>query len=79
MSTGKYGLIGRRVCEAKLDSIASSIVTQGLFGRLLNYGNIILSVPGHYAGSVPLLGVADPIRVRAIIEDACVRKAGQAK
>jgi len=69
----KYGLIGRRVLEVRLDSITGSIVSQGLFGRVLNYGTVILSAPGHYAGSVVLADVADPMRVRALIEDARLR------
>jgi hypothetical protein len=43
-------------------------------GRLLNYGDVIFSVPGHYAGSVLFVGVPDPLHLREIVEDIQRRK-----
>jgi len=65
----KYGLIGRRVFEIKNEWITGIIVRQGLFGRILNYGDVVISTPGQYAGSVVMHGVSDPMNIRTITED----------
>jgi uncharacterized membrane protein YdbT with pleckstrin-like domain len=69
----KYGLIGRRVFEIKNSWITSVIVRQGFVSRILNYGDLVFSTPGHYAGSVVMIGVSDPMHVRTIVEDVLRR------
>ena len=66
----KYGLVGRRVYEIKNEWITAVMVRQGFIERLLNYGDLIYSTPGQYAGSVIMRGVSDPMHVRTIVEDA---------
>ena len=69
----KYGLIGRRVFEIKNEWITSVIVRQGFVSRILNYGDLVFSTPGQYAGSVAMIGVSDPMHVRTIVEDVLRR------
>jgi uncharacterized membrane protein YdbT with pleckstrin-like domain len=66
----KYGLIGRRTFEINNEWVTGAIVLQGYIGRILNYGDILISTPGQLAGSVYMKGVSDPMRVKAIIDDA---------
>jgi uncharacterized membrane protein YdbT with pleckstrin-like domain len=69
----KYGLIGRRVFEIRNEWITSVIVRQGFVSRILNYGDLVYSTPGQYAGSVAMIGVSDPMHVRTIVEDVLRR------
>jgi hypothetical protein len=41
---------------------------------LLNYGDVIFSVPGHYAGSVLFVDVPDPLHLREMVEDIWQRQ-----
>lgn len=65
----KYGIVSRRVYEIKNEWITGVIVRQGFLGRLLNYGDVLYSTPGQYAGSVLMAGVSDPMGVKVIVED----------
>ncbi|MGC8622316.1 MAG: PH domain-containing protein [Caldisphaera sp.] len=65
----KYGIIGRNTFEIHNEWITGTMVKQGVFGRMLNYGNIIFSTPGQFAGSVFMMGVSDPMQVKTIMED----------
>lgn len=65
----KYGIVSRRVYEIKNEWITGVIVRQGFLGRLLNYGDVLYSTPGQYAGSVLMVGVSDPMGVKVIVED----------
>jgi uncharacterized membrane protein YdbT with pleckstrin-like domain len=69
----KYGLIGRRVFEIKNSWITGVIVRQGFVSRILNYGDLVFSTPGQYAGSVAMIGVSDPMHVRTIVEEVLKR------
>lgn len=66
----KYGLVARRVSEIKNEWITGVFVRQGFIQRLLNYGDLVYSTPGQYAGSVVMIGVSDPMHIRTIVEDA---------
>ena len=65
----KYGLFARQVFEIKLDWVTGVTARQDFMGRLINYGDVIFSVPGHYAGSVLFVGVHDPMHLSEIVED----------
>ena len=65
----KYGIVSRRVFEIKNEWITGVIVRQGFLGRLLNYGDVLYSTPGQYAGSVLMVGVSDPMNIRTMVED----------
>ncbi|MEM2614739.1 MAG: PH domain-containing protein [Nitrososphaerota archaeon] len=69
----KYDLVGRRVFEIKNEWITGVIVRQGFIPRILNYGDVIYSTLGQYAGSVVMSGVSDPMHIRTIVEDVLRR------
>ena len=69
----KFGLVSRRVFEIKNEWITGTMVKQGFIARLLNYGDVIISTPGQYAGSVAIIGVSDPMHIRTIVEEAINR------
>jgi uncharacterized membrane protein YdbT with pleckstrin-like domain len=69
----KYGIISRRIFEIRNEWVTSVGVRQGVIGRLLNYGDVIISVPGHYLGTVAMFGVSDPLHVKAIVDDVLRR------
>jgi uncharacterized membrane protein YdbT with pleckstrin-like domain len=69
----KYGLVGRNVFEIKNEWITGVMVRQGFISRILNYGDLVYSTPGQYAGSVVMIGVSDPMHVRTIVEDVLRR------
>jgi uncharacterized membrane protein YdbT with pleckstrin-like domain len=70
----KYGLISRKVRDVRIEWITSATVAQGLMGRILNFGDLLFVTPGEYLGSVEMIGVHDPLRVKAIAEDAVRKK-----
>ena len=45
------------------------MVRQGFISRILNFGDIVCSTPGRYAGFVAMIGVSDPMHVKTIVED----------
>jgi uncharacterized membrane protein YdbT with pleckstrin-like domain len=69
----KYGVISRRVFEIRNEWITSVEIRQGLMGRVLNYGDALISVPGHYLGTVAMFGVSDPLHVKAMMDDVLRR------
>jgi uncharacterized membrane protein YdbT with pleckstrin-like domain len=69
----KYGIVSRRVFEIRNEWITSAGVKQGLMGRVLNYGDIMISVPGHYLGTVTMFAVSDPLHVKTVIDDVLRR------
>jgi uncharacterized membrane protein YdbT with pleckstrin-like domain len=70
----KYGLISRKVRDVRIEWITSATVAQGLMGRILNFGDLLFVTPGEYLGSVEMIGIHDPLRVKAIAEDAVRKK-----
>ena len=58
----KFGLFTRETIELNLSKIESVQVSQGIFGRALNYGNII--VRGSGGTPAPIPNISDPIAFR---------------
>jgi uncharacterized membrane protein YdbT with pleckstrin-like domain len=58
----KRGLISRDTLEMNLAKVESVHVNQGLFGRILNYGDV--TVVGTGSSPEPLRGIADPLELR---------------
>jgi uncharacterized membrane protein YdbT with pleckstrin-like domain len=69
----KRGLISRVLNDIKIEWITNIFIQQGIFGRILNYGNIGISSPGEHAGAIGFVGVSDPMGVKAIIEDTLTK------
>jgi uncharacterized membrane protein YdbT with pleckstrin-like domain len=68
----KYGTFSKTSHEIKNEWITSVAVHQGSLGRALNYGDVVISVPG-YIGTVVMFGVSDPLRVKALLDDVLRR------
>ena len=58
----KFGFISRSTIEINLPKVESLQVDQSVFGRLLDYGTIIVAGAGTPNLRIP--GVADPLRFR---------------
>jgi len=69
----KRGLITRRLNDIKIEWITNIFVQQGIFGRVLSYGDIGISSPGEHGGAIKFVGVSDPMGVKAIIEDTLLK------
>ena len=65
----KHGLLNRTSNEIKIDWVTNVYFQQGMVGRTLNFGNIGISTPGEHGGAVEFNGIADPLKVKAIVED----------
>jgi uncharacterized membrane protein YdbT with pleckstrin-like domain len=63
----KFGLISRQTIELNLSKIESLNVTQGLFGRIFNYGQI--TVNGTGGMSAPLKFIAQPLQIRSAVNE----------
>ena len=55
----KTGLIGRRSIEMNLDKVESVLVDQGIFGRMLDFGTLVIRGVG--SGLEPVTNVAAPL------------------
>jgi uncharacterized membrane protein YdbT with pleckstrin-like domain len=69
----KRGLISRVLNDIKIEWITNIFVQQGIFGRILNYGDIGISSPGERSGAIGFIGVSDPMKIKAIIEDTLTK------
>ena len=58
----KFGFIKRNTIEILLLKVESIQVHQSFFGRMLNYGSIVVSGAGNPQAPVP--GISDPIQFR---------------
>jgi uncharacterized membrane protein YdbT with pleckstrin-like domain len=58
----KFGFISRRTIEINLDRIESIQVNQGIFGRIFNYGSLVVSGAGNPQAPIP--GVSEPLSFR---------------
>jgi len=74
----KYGLIAREIFDLKNEWITNYIVKQGVIGRILSFGDIVISTPGHYAGTAVMRGVSDPTHIKTLLEET-LRRAEKAK
>lgn len=61
----KTGLVSRRTVEMNMDKVESVDVAQGIIGRVLNYGTVLIRGTG--AGLEPLQRIAQPLALRNAI------------
>jgi uncharacterized membrane protein YdbT with pleckstrin-like domain len=69
----KRGLISRVLNDINIGWVTNIFVQQSISGRILNFGNIGISTPGERAGAIGFVGVSDPMKGKAIIEDTLVK------
>ena len=73
----KYGVIGRKVKEAKFSKITDTSFTQGIIGRLLDYGSISINTAGSAGYEITYKGVKNPQMVNNILRDSLKRREKQ--
>lgn len=61
----KTGLVSRRTVEMNMDKVESVDVRQDVFGRILDYGTVLIRGTG--AGLEPLDSIATPLALRNAI------------
>ena len=61
----KTGLVSRRTVEMNMDKVESVDVSQDIFGRVLNYGTVLIRGTG--ASLEPLSTIATPLALRNAI------------
>lgn len=68
----RYGLISRKTSETTFDKITDMSLSQGIFGRLLNYGDLRINTAGSMFYEIVFKGVDDPkhihTKVRSITD-----------
>lgn len=63
----KFGLISRSTIEINIHKIESIQVNQGIFGRIFNFGSIIVAGAGNPQAPVP--GISSPLEFRRAFID----------
>ncbi|MDM4772962.1 PH domain-containing protein [Solimonas sp. SE-A11] len=64
----KFGFIRRNTVEMKIGRVESVQVNQGIFGRVFNYGSIVLAGAG--TPQAPIPNVSDPLEFRRAFNDS---------
>ncbi len=64
----KTGFLSRRSIEMNLDKVESVVVDQGLLGRLLDYGTVVIRGVG--SGLEPVANLASPLEFRRRVNPA---------
>ena len=72
----KHGFISRQTIEINLSKIESIRVDQGIFGRLFDFGTLVISGTG--ASHAPLAGIAEPMVFRKAFIEAQEGRGGDA-
>ena len=73
----KWGFVARKTIEQRLEKVDSVQVDQGIFGRILDYGTII--VHGSGSSTTPIRTIANPIEFRRQVENAVTQLSGQGR
>jgi len=68
----KYGFISRVANDIKMGWVTNLSIRQGFFGRILNYGDVLIATPGTYTGTSMFRGVSNPMMVKGMIENRLV-------
>lgn len=58
----KFGFISRHTIEMNINKVESIQVTQSIFGRLLDFGTLIIAGTGSQQAPIP--GISDPMGFR---------------
>lgn len=66
----KTGIISRTVHDAPLEKVTDATFHQSFIGRLLNFGTVSINTAGMGGYEVNFVGVSDPVKVRAKVQDA---------
>ncbi len=72
------GWLTRRRVETTFEKVTDVTTTQGLLGRLLDYGTITINTAGSNEAPISFHGLGEPERVKALIDEARSRAQGGA-
>ena len=64
----KRGILSRASHDLKIEWMTGTVVRQGLFGRVLNFGDVVFTGVG-LSGNVKMNGVFDVLNVKEIVEN----------
>lgn len=64
----KFGILSRRTIEMTLSRVESIRVSQGIMGRIFNFGSLAISGAGN--PQVPIPGISKPMDFRKMAMDA---------
>jgi uncharacterized membrane protein YdbT with pleckstrin-like domain len=65
----KYGFISRIANDIKMEWVTNTSIVQDFFGRILNFGDVLIATPGTYTGTSMFKGVSDPMKTKGLIEE----------
>ncbi|MBE0446210.1 PH domain-containing protein [Psychrobacter sp. FME5] len=63
----KTGFIRRNTVELRLEKVEGLMVNQGIFGRILNYGSVLISGTGGIKTPIPF--IAHPTQFRMVVNE----------
>jgi len=64
----KFGFISRKTVELNLNKVESIQVEQGILGRILNYGSLVIAGGGNPQAPIP--GISNPMAFRKAFAEA---------
>jgi hypothetical protein len=70
----RYGIIGRKIFDIKNEWVTNYVISQGIVGRILNYGDLVISTPGEFGGAAQMMGVGNPLELKALMEKTMRKK-----
>ena len=73
----KFGFIKRNTVEINLDKVEALKVEQGFWGRILDYGTLLISGAGSSVAPIP--GIANPLEFRRKFMEATDRPTAAAQ
>ncbi len=65
------GILTRRVADLALSQLSEVVITQSLFGRIFNYGDVTVTGDSE-ASSLKFVRIQSPLKLRTVIDDARV-------
>ena len=60
----KFGFISRQTIELNINKVESIQVSQGILGRIFNYGSLVISGAGNPQAPIP--GISNPLNFRRV-------------
>jgi len=69
----KYGFISRTMNDIKMEWVTNTSLDQDFFGRIFNFGNVLIATPGTEIGIEMMMGVANPMIIKGMIEERLVK------
>lgn len=63
----KTGFIRRNTIELRLEKVEGLMVNQGIFGRVLNYGSVLVSGTGGIKAPIPF--ISNPTQFRMVVNE----------